>query len=81
EAGHWVVTEVSNQSTGYCPDVSSWPAVAAAVAGAGVAHPGGYTHEVMFRRCPGCGEIGIVREGEFVCVFCGGDLPEVWNVG
>lgn len=81
ERGHWVVTEVSNQSTGYCPDVSSWPAVAAAVDRAGVAHPGGFAYEVVFRRCPGCGEIGIVREEEFVCVFCGGDLPTAWNVG
>ncbi len=31
EADRWVVDEVSNQSTGYCPDVVSWPAVAHAL--------------------------------------------------
>lgn len=28
----------------------------------------------------GAGEIGFVRENDFVCVFCGSDLPEAWNV-
>jgi hypothetical protein len=28
ESGRWAVNDVSNRSTGYCPDVSSWPAVA-----------------------------------------------------
>ncbi|PSM45330.1 hypothetical protein C6Y14_00035 [Streptomyces dioscori] len=26
------------------------------------------------------GEISFVREDDFVCVFCGGDLPQMWNV-
>ncbi|WP_427924162.1 hypothetical protein [Streptomyces sp. cg40] len=60
EAGRWTVSEVSNQSTGYCPS--------------------GFTCEVVFRRCPDCQEHNIVREDDFVCVFCGSDLPAVWNV-
>ncbi|MFD5555070.1 hypothetical protein ACFWIA_14695 [Streptomyces sp. NPDC127068] len=32
ESERWVVEEVSSQSTDYCPDISSWPAVAWAVA-------------------------------------------------
>ncbi|MDX2936612.1 hypothetical protein [Streptomyces ipomoeae] len=76
----WAVGQVSNQSTGYCPDIGSWPAVARALARAGLPHPDGFTHEVVFRRCPGCREHNIVREGDFVCVFCESDLPEVWNV-
>ncbi|MGW9074014.1 hypothetical protein ACWGQT_31870 [Streptomyces yangpuensis] len=79
-SGAWVVDEVSNQSTGYCPDVVSWAAVADALGAAGIGHPGGYTHEVVFRRCPGCREVGIVREDDFVCVFCDGPLPSRWNV-
>ncbi|GAA2794232.1 hypothetical protein GCM10010441_19350 [Kitasatospora paracochleata] len=74
------MTEVSNQSTGYCPDGSCWPAVAAALDRAGLPRPQGFTHEVVFRRCPGCGEINVVREGNFVCVFCEGPLPSRWNV-
>ncbi|MFI2350821.1 hypothetical protein ACH492_28095 [Streptomyces sp. NPDC019443] len=80
EPGRWVVGEVSNQSTGYCPDITSWPAVAKALDAAGIEHPSGFTHEVVFRRCPACGRLNIVREEDFVCVFCDGALPQEWNV-
>ncbi|MFJ2738129.1 hypothetical protein ACIO3O_00525 [Streptomyces sp. NPDC087440] len=80
EADRWAVGEVSNQSTGYCPDIDSWPSVARALDGAGLERPSSFTHEMVFRRCPACQEHNIVREDDFVCVFCGSDLPEVWNV-
>ncbi|WP_432120929.1 hypothetical protein [Streptomyces sp. S1] len=80
EAGRWIVREVSNQSTGYCPDVSSWTEVARALDAVGLGRPSGFTHEVVFRQCPDCQEHNIVREDDFVCVFCGGDLPTAWNV-
>ncbi|MEU3977418.1 hypothetical protein [Streptomyces bacillaris] len=80
EADRWVVDEVSNQSTGYCPDAVSWPAVADALDAIDLGHPSRFTRQVVFRRCPGCQECAIVREDDFVCVFCGSDLPEVWNV-
>ncbi|MFJ4628635.1 hypothetical protein [Streptomyces sp. NPDC088847] len=79
-AGGWTVREVSNQSTGYCPRLDSWDAVARALDGAGVGRPAGFTHAVVFRRCVSCREINIVREDDFVCVFCGDDLPGEWNV-
>lgn len=80
EGDRWTVSEVSNHSTGYCPDVTSWPEVARALDDAELGRPRGFTDEVVFRRCPGCQERNIVREDDFVCVFCGGDLPESWNV-
>lgn len=80
EAGRWAAGEISNHSTGYCPDVSSWSTVARALDDLELGRPFGFTHEVVFRRCPGCQEHNIVREDDFVCVFCGGDLPESWNV-
>lgn len=80
ESGRWVVAEVTNQSTGYCPDVTSWAAVARALDAAGIERPDGFTHALVFRRCPGCGEVGIVRDGDWFCVFCGTELPEEWNV-
>ncbi|MFF0560821.1 hypothetical protein [Streptomyces sp. NPDC004266] len=80
EAGRWTVSEVSNQSTGYCPDVASWAEVARALDAVGLRRPSGFTHEVVFRRCTDCQEHNIVREGDFVCVFCGSDLPAAWNV-
>ncbi|KOU94044.1 MULTISPECIES: hypothetical protein [unclassified Streptomyces] len=79
-SGVWAVGEVSNQSTGYCPDVRSWQAVADALDAVGLGHPGGFTYAVVFRRCPGCRELSIVREEDFVCVFCEGPLPDRWNV-
>ncbi|GGW59200.1 hypothetical protein GCM10010503_40480 [Streptomyces lucensis JCM 4490] len=80
EAGGWTVDEVSNHSTGYCPDVSSWSEVARALDSVELERPTGFTHEVVFRRCPDCQEHNVVREEDFVCVFCGSDLPEEWNV-
>ncbi len=80
EAHQWTVNEVSNLSTGYCPDIASWVAVARALDAVRLRRPCGFTHEVVFRRCPGCHECNIVREDEFVCVFCGCDLPAAWNV-
>lgn len=76
----WSVTETSNRSTGYCPDPDSWPAVAASLDRIGITHPEGFSHEIVFRRCPSCHKRSIVHESHFVCGFCGGDLPEHWNV-
>jgi hypothetical protein len=71
--------EASNQSTGFCPEPESWPAIAAAPDRVGVAHPGRFTTEVVFRRCEGCGERNAVKDGWFVCGVCGADLPAGWN--
>src|SRR5262249_31051208 len=79
EGGEVEVVEVSNQSTGYCPEPESWPAVAAALARAGVPHPGRFTTEVVFRRCGRCGQRNIVKDGWFVCGVCGAELPSQWN--
>ena len=80
EESGWSVCEISNQSTGYCPDLDSWPAVAAALARIGLEHPGDFTHKIVFRRCPGCGQLNIVREGDFACAVCGCTLPDHWNI-
>lgn len=74
-----VLVEVSNQSTGYCPEPSSWPAVAAALDALGVPHPGRFTTEVVFRRCDACGERNIVRDDWFECDVCGAELSRQWN--
>jgi hypothetical protein len=76
----WTVSEVTNQSTGYCPDTDSWQQVADALDRAGIVHPLGFTHEVVFRRCPACRQLNVVREGDFFCVFCDTVLPREWNV-
>jgi hypothetical protein len=77
--GRAEVAEVSNQSTGYCPEPDSWPAVAAALDRPGIPHPGRFTSPITFRRCEGCGERSVVKDGWFVCGVCGADLPDEWN--
>lgn len=76
----WAVALVSNQSTGYCPDLTSWAAVAAALDHAGLARPVAFTQEVVFRRCPECSELNVVKEQFYVCAFCESDLPTEWNL-
>jgi hypothetical protein len=76
ERGARVVTEVSNQSTGYCPHATSWAAVASALDRAGIDHPDGFTVAVVFRRCLDCGERNVVRDDDYTCALCGAELPE-----
>ncbi len=73
------VSQISNQSTGYCPEPESWPQVAAALDAIGVPHPNAFTVPIMFRLCPKCKERNIVKDEWFVCELCGADLPETWN--
>jgi hypothetical protein len=75
----WEVTAATNQSTGYCPEPSSWPAVARALDRIGVTRPGWFTDEFTFRRCPQCGERNLVRDGDFTCAICDAELPTSWN--
>lgn len=77
----WFVAHVTNQSTGYCPEPESWPAVEAALDAAGIPHPGGFSAEMVFRRCPACAATNIVKDGWFACDVCGADLPRAWNFG
>jgi hypothetical protein len=74
------VPRVTNQSTGYCPEPDSWPAVKAALARAGLAAPEGFSEELAFRRCPGCESINIIKGGVLACEVCATALPEEWNL-
>ncbi|PQO32228.1 hypothetical protein DTL21_18540 [Bremerella cremea] len=73
------VFEISNQSTGYCPEPESWPACQEVFERLSVTHPGHFTQQIIFRRCPACHERNVVKDDWFVCAICGGDLPETWN--
>jgi hypothetical protein len=73
------VVDVSNQSTGYCPEPESWPAVERALETAGIAHPGRFTMAVIFRRCEACGERNLVKDDWFECALCETALPREWN--
>lgn len=80
DASGWTVTEISNQSTGYCPDMDSWPAVADALDRAGLRHPDGFTEPIVFRACTNCLTRNIVRDDDFTCAVCGSALPADWNL-
>jgi hypothetical protein len=75
------VVYVTNQSTGFCPEPESWASVEAALDAAGIAHPGGFSAEMTFRRCPKCVATNIVKDRWFKCDVCGADLPREWNYG
>ena len=71
---------VSNQSTGYCPDLPCWRAVVDAWVRAGLElAQDGFDAECTFRRCDACGARGIVKDDHFECAECGGPLPTHWN--
>lgn len=74
-----IVEEITNLSTGYCPEPESWPVVGDALDRLGVVHPGRFTTEIIFRHCSGCGERNVVKDDWFVCQVCGGELPREWN--
>jgi hypothetical protein len=73
------LVEVSNHSTRFCPEPESWPEVAAALERCGIANPGQFTAEVIFRRCPACGERNLVKASWYHCGICEAELPNFWN--
>jgi len=77
--GHVCVEQVSNQSTGYCPEPESWEIVGRVLDRIGLEHPEGFTTVSVFRRCAQCGERNIVKDGWFFCDVCGTILPKHWN--
>jgi hypothetical protein len=79
KAGVPCVLEVTNQSTGYCPDPDCWMAVSGALDRLGAEHPDDFTTKLTFRQCPACGERNVVRDGDFTCALCDSDLPTHWN--
>lgn len=74
------VISVTNQSTGYCPEPSCWPAVRTALERAGLQTPPSFAHEFDFRRCTTCGTINVLKSGYPECPVCDADLPAEWNL-
>lgn len=73
------VSDVSNQSLGYCPEPDSWPAVDEALNRAGISHPPGFTAEFVFRLCTTCHTQNVVKDNWFECAVCGASLDQTWN--
>ncbi|BAZ11711.1 hypothetical protein NIES4071_35370 [Calothrix sp. NIES-4071] len=74
-----VVSAITNQSTGYCPESESWEVVASALESANLIYPSDFTSKFVFRRCGICGTINIVKYDWFYCGVCNSNLPKEWN--
>jgi hypothetical protein len=73
------VTDITNQSTGYCPEPESWQQVAAALDRIFTEYPPDFSVKFTFRRCPSCLQINIVKDDLFMCEVCSSTLPNEWN--
>jgi hypothetical protein len=74
------VLEVTNQSTGYCPEPACWPSVATALCRAHLSAPDGFTKAFEFRRCNHCNNVTLIKDAIFECGMCGSMLPVAYNV-
>lgn len=74
------ISDITNQSTGYCPEIDSWHYVEAALNKIIVPYPAHFTVEFTFRRCCDCAQINIIKNDVFVCSVCNSILPEQWNL-
>ena len=74
------VEYVTNQSTGFCPEPSSWPSVKASLQRACLEAPEGFSVAFDFRRCLKCKTINIIKDGIFECSVCESELPAIWNL-
>lgn len=79
DQNHVEVIEVSNQSTGYCPEPESWWAVKQALNEIKIPHPPYFTMKFIFRLCEKCGTKNIVKDSWFECAVCQAPLNEKWN--
>ena len=70
------VSEITNLSTGFCPEVTSWPAVSHAFASVERA-PSTWSYAFEFRRC-GCGARVVLKDDD-ACPECDATLATTWN--
>ncbi len=73
-------TAISNHSTGYCPEADSWSAVQRALNRLGIVHSGLFTTALLFRRCPACNQINIIKDQWFHCDVCDAKIPREPNI-
>lgn len=73
------VEEVTNQSTGFCPEPECWQVIAQVLDQLHIPRPSELTHAFVFRRCESCLAINLIKDEVFECDVCGRNLPLFWN--
>ncbi|WP_338767234.1 hypothetical protein WAF17_05420 [Bernardetia sp. ABR2-2B] len=73
------ISEISNQSTGYCPKPESWKFVNEVLSKLEIEYPNYFTVDFDFRFCTNCQTINLIKEHIFECQVCGNDLDSEWN--
>lgn len=68
------ITHITNQSTGYCPQINSWKEVDKALKKLDLPFPPFFTQEFIFRICEKCDNINIIKDNFFVCNICESNL-------
>jgi hypothetical protein len=76
---YFEVSEITNQSTGYCPKIESWEHVEIALNKISINHPSCFTSEFIFRHCSSCLQINIIKDNFFICSVCNSNLSHEWN--
>jgi RNA polymerase subunit RPABC4/transcription elongation factor Spt4 len=79
DRGYFEISDITNQSTGYCPQITSWQYVENTLDLIPIAHPAHFTTEFTFRRCDNCSQINIVKDNLFICSVCNAILSDEWN--
>ncbi len=73
------VVDVTNLSTGYCPDIACIERVRKTLNALELDSPDEFTEEYIFRKCPSCFQRNVVKDGWYYCNNCGHELPAEYN--
>lgn len=73
------VSEISNQSTGYCPKPESWSIVESVLDKIQIDHPEHFTSAFEFRLCAECKSINLIKDDNYECLVCNSELDKEWN--
>ena len=74
------VVEITNLSTGYCPEPDAWCMVSEVLTALDIKHPEDFTTSFIFRRCVQCGTTNVVKECWYYCAICDAELDKSWNL-
>lgn len=74
------ISDITNQSTGYCPKPDSWTIVQVVLDRIGIIHPDYFTRAYHFRYCEMCQSINLIKDEVYDCILCGAPLDKEWNV-